>query len=105
MTILWGVIILAALGLILGAGVTIFSILFYVKEDERIGEVEKLLPGANCGACGYPGCHGLAEALVKGECKKCSTCKVGKVDKNFNPILAYMNEHPNEDGSKVNLTI
>jgi electron transport complex protein RnfB len=38
---------------------------FKVEEDPRIDEVLELLPGANCGGCGYPGCRGLAEALVK----------------------------------------
>jgi Na+-translocating ferredoxin:NAD+ oxidoreductase RNF subunit RnfB len=39
----------------------------YVYEDPRIDEVESMLPHANCGACGYPGCRPFAEALVKGE--------------------------------------
>lgn len=38
---------------------------FKVQEDPRIDMVEELLPGANCGGCGYPGCRGFAEALVK----------------------------------------
>lgn len=39
----------------------------YVYEDPRIDKVEEMLPHANCGACGYPGCRPFAEALVKGE--------------------------------------
>lgn len=38
---------------------------FYVYEDPRVGDVEEVLPGANCGGCGFPGCHGMAEACVK----------------------------------------
>lgn len=38
---------------------------FHVEEDPRIAQVEALLPSANCGGCGFPGCHGFAEALVK----------------------------------------
>ena len=38
---------------------------FYVYEDPRVGQVEELLPGANCGGCGFPGCHGMADACVK----------------------------------------
>ena len=34
-------------------------------EDPRIDAVEGMLPGANCGGCGYPGCRGLADALVR----------------------------------------
>jgi len=39
----------------------------YVWEDPRIDQVEDMLPHANCGACGYPGCRPFAEALVAGE--------------------------------------
>lgn len=38
-----------------------------VDEDPRIEEVHELLPQTNCGACGYPGCLALAEAMVAGE--------------------------------------
>lgn len=38
----------------------------YVYEDPRIDTVEDMLPHANCGACGYPGCRPFAEALVSG---------------------------------------
>jgi Na+-translocating ferredoxin:NAD+ oxidoreductase subunit B len=38
---------------------------FRVQEDPRIDEVEKALPGANCGACGFAGCRAFAEAVVK----------------------------------------
>lgn len=39
---------------------------FAVKEDPRLPKVIELLPGANCGGCGFAGCGGLADALVKG---------------------------------------
>jgi Na+-translocating ferredoxin:NAD+ oxidoreductase RNF subunit RnfB len=38
---------------------------FKVVEDPRIDEIQEILPGANCGGCGYPGCRGFAEAIVK----------------------------------------
>lgn len=37
---------------------------FKVYEDPRIDQIAGLLPGANCGGCGYPGCRSFAEALV-----------------------------------------
>ena len=49
-----------ALGLALAYAAKIFA----VKKDKRVGELEAVLPGANCGACGYPGCSGYAEAIV-----------------------------------------
>ena len=100
MEILISVAILAGLGLLLGLGLAIASIVFKVKEDTRIADVEKMLPNYNCGACGYPGCHGMAEALVSGKENTLSKCKPGKKDKNYDPIIAYLNEHPNEDGTK-----
>jgi len=39
----------------------------YVEEDPRIDLVEEMLPHANCGACGVPGCRQFAETLVRGE--------------------------------------
>lgn len=93
------VIILASIGLILGLVLAIASIFLHVKEDHRIEEVEKMLPNYNCGACGYPGCHGMAEALVNGKEKKVSKCKPGKKDKNYDPIIAYLSAHPDEDGT------
>lgn len=47
-----------------------------VFEDPRIDKVEEMLPGANCGACGLPGCRAFAEDVIKGESKP-SGCTVG----------------------------
>lgn len=58
-------IILAGLGLIFGIMLGIFAKIFMVKKDERIEKIEELLPGANCGGCGYAGCSGYAKAIVE----------------------------------------
>lgn len=100
MEILYAFLILGGIGLVLGIALALFAKLFYVKEDNRIAEVEKMLPNYNCGSCGYAGCHQMAEALVSGEEKVISKCKPGKKDKNFDPIIAYLSSHPDEDGSK-----
>lgn len=50
---------------------------FRVEEDPRIDNVEAVLPGANCGGCGYPGCHGFAEACVKASTLDGMLCPVG----------------------------
>jgi len=57
---------LAGLGAIFGLALATASRKFRVETDPRIEEVTDLLPGANCGTCGFPGCAGYAEALVKG---------------------------------------
>jgi Na+-translocating ferredoxin:NAD+ oxidoreductase subunit B len=98
--ILWGFLILAGLGGVLGVLLVLAEHFLHVEEDPRIADVEKMLPNGNCGACGFPGCHGMAEALVSGTVKKCSTCKVGKKDKNFDPIIVYLASHPDQDGTK-----
>lgn len=63
--ILIAVAVLGAIGLIAALVLYVCSKKFAVKEDPRIGQVAELLPGANCGGCGYPGCGGFADALVK----------------------------------------
>ena len=93
--------ILLGLGLIFGLGLAIAAKLLHVKEDERIEEVAKKLPNYNCGSCGYAGCKALAEAIIKGEEDNLRKCKPGKEDANFKPIIEYLDEHPNEDGTKV----
>lgn len=60
------VIMLGAIALVSAVVLYVCSKKFAVKEDPRIGQVTELLPGANCGGCGYAGCGGMAEALVKG---------------------------------------
>ena len=101
MEILWAVLILLGLGLILGLGLVIAAKILYVKEDERIEEVAKRLPNYNCGSCGYAGCKSLAEAIVTGKEENLRKCKPGKEDANFKPIMEYLDQHPNDDGSKV----
>jgi len=56
-----------ALGVLLAAVLALANRKLYVYEDPRIDDVEEMLPHANCGACGKPGCRPFAEALVKGE--------------------------------------
>ena len=64
--ILIAVIVLGAIALIAAAILYVVSKEFAVHEDPRIAQVIELLPGANCGGCGFPGCSGMADALVKG---------------------------------------
>lgn len=103
MDILWAVLLMAGLAVILALLIVLFSYIFHVEEDPRIAAVEKMLPNYNCGACGYAGCHDLAEALVNGEVKKVSQCKAGKKDKNFDPIAAYLNSTPGPDGKSLHV--
>ena len=53
---------------------------FKVFEDPRIDEIEAILPSANCGGCGFPGCRALAEAFVKADDISSLNCPVGGAD-------------------------
>ncbi len=58
---------LGGLALLLASGLVLANRTLFVEEDPRFDRVEDMLPGTNCGACGFPGCRALAEALVSGE--------------------------------------
>ena len=60
------VLVLGAIALVASVVLFVISKKFAVHEDPRIGQVAELLSGANCGGCGFPGCSGMADALVKG---------------------------------------
>lgn len=59
--------IVGGVGLFIGLFLGFAAKTFEVKVDERELQVRELLPGANCGGCGYPGCDGCASAIAKGE--------------------------------------
>lgn len=64
--ILTAVGIFAVLGAAIGILLAVASKVFEVKNDEKVEKIKELLPGANCGGCGFAGCSGLADAIVKG---------------------------------------
>ncbi len=67
---------LGAMGLFFGALLAVSSKVFHVEQDPRIAQITDVLPGANCGGCGYAGCANLASAIVEGTAAV-STCPVG----------------------------
>jgi len=75
MEILIAIAILGGLGLIFGLVLAAASKIFYVETDPRLEKLNECLPGANCGGCGYAGCGGYAEAVLKGEAEigKCAS--------------------------------
>lgn len=77
MSIVTAVAVVTVIGL-LGAAILVVAAHFmHVEEDPRVGEVLGVLPGANCGACGYAGCDGYAKALATGEEKRTNLCVPG----------------------------
>ena len=72
---------MSALGVVLASILVVANRWLFVLEDPRIDDVEDLLPKANCGACGTPGCRPFAEKLVKGEVDP-GLCTVNSKDTN-----------------------
>ena len=68
--------IVGAVGLFIGLFLGIAGIKFKVDVDEREEAVLEVLPGNNCGGCGFAGCSGLAAAIAKGEAPV-NGCPVG----------------------------
>ncbi len=76
MSVLIAAAVIGVVGIFAGVLLGIASEKFKVKEDEKAVAIREILPGNNCGGCGYPGCDGLAAAIAKGEVSP-SGCPVG----------------------------
>ncbi|MGE5629911.1 MAG: RnfABCDGE type electron transport complex subunit B [Caulobacteraceae bacterium] len=74
--ILWPVITLGGIAVFFGIVLAYASKKFAVETDPKVGEIREILPGANCGGCGYAGCDACAEAIAKGVAPV-SACPVG----------------------------
>ena len=90
-TVILTVVILTALAVLLALVLFWVSKKFKVEEDPRIDEVEKAMPGANCGGCGFAGCRAFAEAAVKASNLDSQFCPVGgnETMKKVAAILGY----------------
>jgi Na+-translocating ferredoxin:NAD+ oxidoreductase RNF subunit RnfB len=67
----------ASIGALFGLGLALAAKKFSVKVDPRVVEVQDVLAGAHCGACGFPGCEQYAEAVVKDPDVSPSLCTPG----------------------------
>lgn len=70
------VIVLGVMGILFAIILSFASKVFFVAVDKRVEQVRQALPGANCGACGFPGCDGLAEAMATDKASV-NACPVG----------------------------
>ena len=91
-TILFTIACLVALGLLFAVVLYFVAQKFKVEEDPRIGIVESILPGANCGGCGQAGCHAFAENVVKAPGMDGFFCPVGGNPVGGNPVMAKVAE-------------
>lgn len=75
--IIVAIVVLGGIGIVCAAVLFFVARKFNVEEDPRIESVEALLPGANCGACGYNGCHDFAVNCVKSASLEGKMCPAG----------------------------
>ena len=71
--------VVGIMGILFGIGLAWSAKIFHVQEDARTAAIRSFLPGANCGACGFPGCDGLAAAIAAGKAGV-RACPVGGED-------------------------
>lgn len=76
MAIIIAACVVGGVGIVIGIVLGIAGEKFKVEVDPKEEAVLEVLPGNNCGACGYPGCSGLAAAIAKGEAPV-NACPVG----------------------------
>ncbi len=74
------IIVLALIGMAFGVSLAFIASKFKVQMDPRVEQVREVLPGANCGACGFAGCMGYAEAVVGNPDVATHLCAPGKSD-------------------------
>jgi len=87
-SIITAAIFMMILGVVLAIILAIANKKLFVYEDPRIDEVDDMLPQAQCGACGVPGCRPFAEAVVSGA-KNPSSCTVNTPEGNAE-IASFM---------------
>lgn len=98
--LLYTILTLCALGVFSAVILYFVAQKFRVEEDPRIDEVEKMLPGANCGGCGFAGCRGMADALVKRDDISALFCPVGGGDC-MKAVAAYLGKAAAEKQPEV----
>ena len=92
-------LVLGIIGFLFGGALSIAGRFFHVPEDARKEKILHLLPGANCGGCGYAGCANYAEAILSGEapCNKCPGAK----EEGAEAIARMMGQKNNETQQMV----
>ena len=75
--IIIAVAVVTVVGIICAVMLAVASKVMYVPVDERVTQLSEVLPGANCGGCGFPGCDGYAAALVEDPDLPLTLCAAG----------------------------
>ena len=74
--VLIAALVISLLGLVFGALLGVTDRVFKIPSNAKAEALRECLPGANCGACGYPGCDGYAAAVADGKAEV-GACAVG----------------------------
>jgi len=98
------ILMMLGLGVFLGAALAIAAKFFYVKVDERVEVVKMLLPGYDCGGCGYSGCAGFAEALCNRKTNNVNLCRPSKTE-GKQAIVDYLSKTPDNEGKVVDIKL
>lgn len=98
------ILALAVIGAIAGCVLGIANQFLKVEDDPRVEAVSGMLPNANCGGCGYPGCAEFADALVSGEVKSVKNCVASNPDVR-KEIQKYLSETPGPDGETIKVAV
>lgn len=98
-TILLSVAILGGVGLVFGTLIALANSRLRVYEDPRIDAVTELLPGANCGACGFAGCRAFAEAVISGKTPPAACTVMGPADRD--DVAAFLGISAGEANKRV----
>lgn len=92
--ILITLIVIGLLALVLAIILYVVAQKFKVEENPLVDKITKILPGANCGGCGFPGCGGFANACVKKNSLEGIFCPVGgnEVMKKISEVMGVVVE-------------
>ena len=93
--IMMPVVVLGITGILMGLFLAYASKKFEVEVDPKVEAILAILPGANCGACGFPGCAGYASGVAL-EGAKMTLCAPGgpKVIEKIGEIMGVAVEIP-----------
>lgn len=98
------VAVFLAIGLVLGLLLAFANEKLAIKEDERTETLTELLPGYNCGACGYPSCNEMAKAILAGKVRNVSQCRPSRPAQR-EAIIEYLAGAPDADGKTVDIKL
>ena len=102
--LIYAVLLMLVVGLILGFILGFAADKLVLKEDPLIEKIHELLPGYNCGACGFPGCANFAKGLVEGEANQVSRCRPSKPEQR-EAIKEFFDNNPDMNGDIVQVKI